>query len=254
MTWVPKNPWHKLAAFQFLRGLGATFGCDYEKPCPHCGRDRGVSIRHHCPGDKSLRVDSSLRQPPSSPTDLTRFSGLLGMTEGNRESREGDPCDTTTASSRICERGKNCPIHHVLAAAALVVAFVLAVLAGPADAQYQQRILPPNTTVNAAVASGAGAAVSAACAAVTGQTNYLWTAGVTCTAPAATQTGVVTISGLQGGTISYEFVEPISPSSPELFPSFPPTPASATGTAITLSVPAISSGGTCAVYVVCSTQ
>ena len=137
---------------------------------------------------------------------------------------------------------------------AIATGLALAFLAGPAGAQYQQRILPPNTTVNAAVGGSAGAAVSASCAAVSGQTNYLWTAGVTCTAPAATQTGVVTITGLQGGTVSYEFVEPITPSSPELFPSFPPTQASAVNTAITLSVPAISSGGTCAVYVVCSTQ
>ena len=94
---------------------------------------------------------------------------------------------------------------------------------------------------------------SISCPAAAGLTNYLWKFDASCSSLATTVSGVVTLTGTHGGTLSYEFVE-LGGGAPELNDAFPPIQASAANTAIVVTVPAISSGGACVVCAFCSQQ
>lgn len=111
------------------------------------------------------------------------------------------------------------------------------------------RGVPPNALVNSA--TGAAAAAVSASLAHDG-TNVVCITGfvVTSTNPAATVSGVVTVTGLTGEkTLSFEFVESATLGG-ELNIYFPdPIPANDASTDIAVNVPAIASGGACAVDV-----
>ena len=135
----------------------------------------------------------------------------------------------------------------------LLAGILLAGSATPARAQLQTRLLPPNVTSYCSSVGSAAASVSISCPAAAGLTNYLWKSTRRCSSPASTVSGVVTVTGTQGGTLSYEFDE-LGGGAPELNDAFPPIQASAANTAIVVTVPAISSGGACVVCAFCSQQ
>lgn len=94
-------------------------------------------------------------------------------------------------------------------------------------------------------ANGTTAAVTATMAAVSGKTNWMCGFSVRAAATAAT-TGAVTITGILGGTMTFE--EYISPIATGMTPVEPPLghvciSGSATNTAIVLTAPAPGSGG-----------
>lgn len=93
----------------------------------------------------------------------------------------------------------------------------------------------------------ANATAAAALAAVVGKTNYC--TGFEITGAGATAAAVVaaTVTGVTGGPLSYTVVFPASattPITPVVVHFDPPLKASATNTAITVSVPAAGSGNT----------
>lgn len=137
----------------------------------------------------------------------------------------------------------------------LLAGTLVAGSATPARAQLQTRLLPPNVTSYCSPVGSAAASVSVSCPAAARLTNYLWKFNATCSSPspATTVSGVVTVTGIQGGTLSYEFNE-VGGGAPELNDAFPPIQASAPNTAIAVTVPAISSGGACVVCAFCSQQ
>jgi hypothetical protein len=135
----------------------------------------------------------------------------------------------------------------------LLAGILIAGSAAPGRAQLQVRLRPPNvTTYCSSVGSGA-ASVSTSCPAAVGLTNYLWKIDASCSSPTSTVSGVVTVTGTKGGSLSYEFNE-VNGGAPELNDAFPPIQASATNTAIVVTVPAISSGGACVACAFCSQQ
>ena len=131
-----------------------------------------------------------------------------------------------------------------------------ALLAGSASsgrAQLQMRLRPPNVTSYCSAVGASGASVSASCPASAGLMNYLWKIDASCSSPSSTVSGIVTVTGVQGGGLSYEFNQ-VNGGAPELEDAFPPIAASATNTAIVLTVPAISGGGSCVACAFCSQQ
>lgn len=101
----------------------------------------------------------------------------------------------------------------------------------------------PPTTVTASATGAAAAIVTATLPGVANKTNYLTGFVATSTNPASTVSGTITITGCVGGTLSFQFVES-NTFGGEMIVSFPyPIPASAVNTAITVTIPAITSGG-----------
>ena len=135
----------------------------------------------------------------------------------------------------------------------LLAGILIAGSAAPGRAQLQVRLRPPNVTTHCSSVGSGGASVSTSCPAAAGLTNYLWKIDASCSSPASTVSGIVTVTGTQGGTLSYEFNE-LGGGAPELNDAFPPIQASATNTAIVVTVPAISSGGACVACAFCSQQ
>ncbi len=134
----------------------------------------------------------------------------------------------------------------------LLLALLLGI-AAPAAAQQRVLILPPNVVEYCTGPGAGGAAVSATCPASTYQTEFLWKVEASCSSPTSTVGGVITITGLSTGTVSYEFNE-VGGGAPWLNDGFPPVQATGMNVAIVATVPAISSGGACAVCVYCSAQ
>ena len=109
----------------------------------------------------------------------------------------------------------------------------------PADAEF----------VGASGTGGAGASNAQSLPAVAGKKNYLLGFIVTTTQPATVLNGVVTVTGLSIGTLSFQIVESTAAGG-QLVINFPrPLPASALNTAITVTLPAIVTGGSSAVAV-----
>ena len=110
-------------------------------------------------------------------------------------------------------------------------------------------VADPNTITASATASAA-AQCQVTFAAVAGKTNYLNGFVVTSLAPGATVGGLVTVTGLVTGTLSYQFVETTSFGG-ELTVNFPqPVPASAANVAIVITLAAITSGAASAISAV----
>ena len=135
----------------------------------------------------------------------------------------------------------------------LIAGILIAGSAAPGRAQVQVRLRPPNVMTYCSSVGSGGASVSTSCPAAAGLTNYLWKIDASCSSPASTASGVVTVTGTRGRTLSYEFDE-VSGGAPELDDAFPPIQASATNTAIVVIVPAISGGGACVACAFCSQQ
>jgi hypothetical protein len=70
---------------------------------------------------------------------------------------------------------------------------------------------------------------------------------VTCPNPGASVNGIVTVTGLAIGTMSYELTETTTYGAELVIPFFAPEAASAPNTAINVVVPAITSGSACTV-------
>lgn len=99
---------------------------------------------------------------------------------------------------------------------------------------------------NSAVASATGAAAAQAQATVThDSTNIIYVTGfsVTSTNPAATVSGAVTLTGLAGGTQTYQFVESNSFGGNLQVNFINPIPSVNNATDVVLTCPAIASGG-----------
>jgi hypothetical protein len=102
-----------------------------------------------------------------------------------------------------------------------------------------------------ATGSAGGTAVATLAAPTNGQTLYLEQFTVTCPNVAAVESGVVAVSGLAVGTLNYGIVETVAGGT-----SFSrdygvdPLAASASNTAIVVTVPAIGSGSACTVTAV----
>lgn len=103
--------------------------------------------------------------------------------------------------------------------------------------------------VTGSATGAAAAAVSASLPAVAAKTNYLTGFVVTATNPAAVVNGVVTVTGLVSGTLSFQFVEAVATGGQLVVTFDTPIPASAVNTAITANLPAITGGGAGAVAV-----
>lgn len=99
---------------------------------------------------------------------------------------------------------------------------------------------------NSQVAGNTGAAAAAVTTTIAHDgtnTQYLLYVQITSTNPAATVNGAVTITGLVGGTITYEFVESSQNGGNLVINPGTPMPAVNPSTDIVISVPAITSGG-----------
>lgn len=118
----------------------------------------------------------------------------------------------------------------------------------PLDGNYK----PVNALIGTPVTASATAAATAQCQASlpadsTGKTTYI--TGFTClSAPATTALAVpvVTLAGVIGGTMSFQFTEPLTTSNfgGEMIISFStPIPANAPNTAITATLPATANTG-----------
>jgi hypothetical protein len=132
-----------------------------------------------------------------------------------------------------------------LTTAILLYAFGLARVANAT----QEEIAPypfSATPITASATGTAGAANSAALAGATGATTYLCAAIITSLQPAAVENGVVTISD-GTFTLKFDLVESVTLGGQLILPFSPCLKASATNTAITVSVPAISSGAATAI-------
>jgi hypothetical protein len=106
--------------------------------------------------------------------------------------------------------------------------------------------LPAQVTATS-IAGLAGAAVSASLAATAGKTNYVGGFSVTCTNPASAVNGVVTVTDGATAIQNYELEESVTGQILLAPPFAAAIPSSTTNQAITVSVPAITGGGTCAV-------
>jgi len=135
-------------------------------------------------------------------------------------------------------------VFSVLRALAIVLA-VAVTSCEPAYAQLSYRQAGASATGTAA------AAVTATLAAPSnGQTLYLEGFSVTCPPPAAAESGIVTVTGLAIGTMSYELSETTTYGAELIIPYYAPEAASAPNTAIAVNVPAITSGSACTVTAV----
>lgn len=103
------------------------------------------------------------------------------------------------------------------------------------------------TAVNASSGNVAAASAVAALPAVAAKTN--WVSGIQLSAGGATAGACVTatLAGLIGGTASYTFCAPTGATiaaQPLSVQFYPPVPASAVNTAITLTMPSLGAGNT----------
>lgn len=115
------------------------------------------------------------------------------------------------------------------------------------DGNYKPITAIVGAPITASATGAAAAANTATLPGVPGQTTYL--NGFVCTSgiPGANQIGVVTVTGCQGGTLSFQFPETTGFGA-QLVMFFPmPIPASGPNTAISVNIPAISSGAVTAV-------
>lgn len=119
-------------------------------------------------------------------------------------------------------------------------------------AAYESQILGAAQTselVGASATAAAGAANAQTLPAVAGKTNFLMGFVITTGQPAAVVNGVVTVTGLKIGTMSFQIVQSVN-NGGSLDIHFPqPLPASAVNTAITVTLPAIVGGAVSAVAV-----
>ena len=85
----------------------------------------------------------------------------------------------------------------------------LAGFSNPADNTWVNASIavPPGVAVLPSATATAGTAISATVPAVAGQTNWLLGFTLSSGAPATTATGLVTITGLQGGTLQFQFTQ-----------------------------------------------
>ena len=105
-------------------------------------------------------------------------------------------------------------------------------------------------TIVASNTAAAAASCAATLAGAAALTTYITGFQVTSTNPAATVSGLVTVTGLVGGvTLNYEFVESATFGGELLVQFANPIPANAQNTAIVVTCPAITSGGAVAVSV-----
>lgn len=119
--------------------------------------------------------------------------------------------------------------------------------AQPLDGNYKPITAIVGTTVTASATAAAAASNSVSLPGVAGQTTYI--NGFVCTSgvPGANQIGVVTVTGCQGGTLSFQFPETTGFGG-QLIMFFPmPIPATGPNTAINVNIPAIGSGAVTAV-------
>jgi len=125
---------------------------------------------------------------------------------------------------------------------------ILAALANGCEPAYAQLSYKQ---IGASATGSAGGAVTATLAAPSnGTTNYLEEFSVTCPPPAAAESGVVTVTGLLIGTMSYELSETTTYGAELIIEYYEPEIASASNTAIAVVVPAIGSGSACTVTAV----
>lgn len=104
----------------------------------------------------------------------------------------------------------------------------------------------PGDTLSAS-ATGAASALAPALAAAAGQTNYLTGFEITGGGATAASVIAVTVTGILGGTMNYNIPVPAGATlgiQPLLVTFWPPLPASAVNTAITLNVPSFGAGNT----------
>lgn len=101
----------------------------------------------------------------------------------------------------------------------------------------------PGTSVTASNTASAGAALTITLSGVSGKTTYLRTLTIVAGAVASQVQGLVTITGMIGGTFNYYLVETVAAGGVIhlLFPDG--VPASAVDTSIAVVIPAISGGG-----------
>lgn len=109
--------------------------------------------------------------------------------------------------------------------------------------------LAPGTPVGASATAAAAAANAVSLPAVAGKTNYLSGLVVSTGNPASAVTGVVTVTGLSVGTLSFQIVESVAAGGLLNINFAEPLPASAVDTAITVTLPAITSGAVSTVAV-----
>lgn len=115
-------------------------------------------------------------------------------------------------------------------------------VAQPLDGNYKPITAVVGTTVTASATAAAAASNTVTLPGVAGATTYI--NGFVCTAgiPGANQIGVVTVTGCQGGTLSFQFPETTGFGA-QLIMFFPmPIPATGPNTAISVNIPAIGSG------------
>jgi hypothetical protein len=118
-------------------------------------------------------------------------------------------------------------------------------------AQYAKVIPSARREPIGCTATANGATLTCAAPAASGKTTRLYAFTVTCTATGATVEGQVTLSdGIW--TMPYQLVE--TSSGGQLQDQFPPIDASAADTPITLTIPAVSGGGTCSAVLIYSQQ
>lgn len=101
---------------------------------------------------------------------------------------------------------------------------------------------PTDFVYDSDVALG-GATCASSLPAVAGKRNYVLGFAITCSAPAAIQTAVATLSGLFGSDLNFRFVQTTQGGTQMVVNFAHPLPASAVNTAITLTVPAVATGG-----------
>lgn len=114
--------------------------------------------------------------------------------------------------------------------------------AQPLDGNYKPISAIVGTAVTASATGVAAASNTVTLPAAAGTTTYI--NGFVCTSgiPGANQIGVVTVTGCQGGTLSFQFPETTGFGG-QLVVFFPmPIPASAPNQAISVNIPAITSG------------
>lgn len=105
----------------------------------------------------------------------------------------------------------------------------------------------PQTPIAVSGTAGAALINAQTLPGVAGKTTWIRGFTVTTTNPAAAVSGVVTVTGLLAGTLSYEVVEAVA-TGLLLDIRFPdPLPASAVNTGIVVTLPAITSGAASAV-------
>ena len=95
----------------------------------------------------------------------------------------------------------------------LLAGILIAGSAAPGRAQLQVRLRPPNVTTYCSPVGSGGASVSTSCPAAAGLTNYLWKIDASCSSPASTVSGVVTVL-LPAASVTLKYTlstEPLGP-------------------------------------------